>query len=340
MPKNTQVVIQSEDQVYELLEQLNKDVLSGDELSLQFSGWPVFQMRLTGDEYDSTITPSLMKGFLELQTAIYRSYAMARYNSPKANKLSQRERDMLTIRVKVEPGSSIFNIDFEAVLENLGKELVGKMDSKTILLITLGFATLFFADSGYKNYLDHRAQVRTQEVKSEEQKALIEHLKFAQEQETKRAQIMADVVASQPRLQTIAQFSNNAKTELFKRSGDAETVQIQGVELEGEVATELMKNARSKSEEIRLDGLYRILNVDSSNPDAFKVKLRSLDSGDIFIAEVQDTTMDRKFIVALQQGEWGRQAIRLQVNARELNGDIKHAKVIYAEVPTVEDSET
>ncbi|CAE6902657.1 hypothetical protein ACOMICROBIO_LMKGKHOH_02180 [Vibrio sp. B1FIG11] len=333
MSEQSVITIQSEEQLFEVLKGIDEDILNIEGAKLHFDGWPTFRLRVVGEGYDATITPALMKGFLELQSAIYRSYAMARYNTPKATKLNQYERDLLTIRIKVEQGSSLFGIDFQEILENLAGELVGKMDAKTIAITVLGFAALYFADSSYKSYLDSRVQTRIQEVQSEEKRAMLEQMKFAQEQETERAKIMASIVSQQPRLQTISHFSNDAKAELIKRSGDATSVEVQGVVIDGESATELMKNARKKSNAILLDGQYRILFVDSSNPESFKVKLRSLDSKDEFVAVVEDTTLDRKFLVALQQGEWSRAPVKLHIDAREANGEIRQAKVTYAEMP-------
>ncbi|MDD9177090.1 hypothetical protein PVK63_19560 [Aliivibrio sp. S2TY2] len=334
MNEQSLITIQNEDQLFDILKGIDEDILNVEGTKLHFDGWPTFTMRVVGDGYDATITPGLMKGFLELQSAIYRSYAMARYNTPKATKLSQYERELLTIRIKVEQGSSLFGIDFQEILENLAGELVGKMDAKTIVITVLGFAALYFADSSYKNYLDTRVQTRVQEVQSEEKRAIFEHMKFAQEQETERAKIMASVLSGQPRLQTISNFSNDAKSELIKRAGVGESLEIQGIVIDGESATELMKNARKKSNAILLDGHYRILFVDSSNPQSFKVKLRSLDSKDEFIAVVEDTTLDHKFLLALQQGEWSRKPIKLHIDAKEANGEIKAAKVTYAEMPS------
>lgn len=332
MEQENRITIQSEDQLFETLQNVESGVIDVEGVKLHFDGWPTFRLRVVGEGYDATITPNLMKGFLELQAAIYRSYAMARYNTPKATKLSQYERDLLTIRIKVEKGSSLFDIDFQEILENLAKELVGKMDAKTIVITVLGFAILYFADSSYKNYLDGRVQTRIQEVQSEEKREMLKQMRFAQEQETERARIMASIVTQQPRLKTIAGFSDDAKTELLKRSGDAETIEVQGVEISGEDATEIMKTKRNKSTAILLAGHYRILSVDSSNVESFKVKLRSVDSGDEFIALVEDNTLEKRFLVALQKGEWSRTPIKLHIDAKEINGEIRNAKVTYAEL--------
>lgn len=325
------IKITSEDQVYELIESLKEKKFSIEGKELEFSGWPTLTMHLQGAGFDSTITPSLMKAFLDLQSGLYRSYAIARYNSPKITILSKEEKEALEIKVKVQPGSSIFSVDMQQLLEKLCHDLVGKMDPTQIIILVLGAGLIWAGQSVFKKYLDDRAQTRQAEIKSEEQRSLIEHLKFSQEQETERAKVMASIIQESPRLHTISNYAEAAKAELIKRSASADTLEIFGTELDTEVASELVKNSRNKSEDIRLDGMYRILNVDSSNPEAFKVKLKSLDSGDEFLARVQDRTLEKRHLDALQKGEWLRKAVKLQINAKLLNEEIKHALVINAE---------
>ncbi|HIF6160998.1 TPA: hypothetical protein ACX3IN_001942 [Vibrio parahaemolyticus] len=329
--QNNILTITNENDLFDALETTIDNQFNFDGIEIEFKDWPTFEMRVVGEGYDATITPDLMKAFLELQASIYRSYAMARYNTPNANKLSHHERDLLTIKVKVEHGSSVFGIDFQGILENLGKELIGKMSPKEIVIIVLGIAAFYFANSAYKNFLDSRRQTRIKELKQENRKEELKQLQFAQEQETERAKIMATVMSQEPRLKTIKNFSDDAKTELFKRGGDAKHVEVQGVAVDGDNAVELMKNARRKSNEIHLSGLFRILSVDSSNQQAFKVKLRSVDSHEEFTAEAEDHTLDRKFLLALQKGEWERTPIKLHVTAKEMNGDIRKAMITYAE---------
>ena len=76
------ITIRSEDDAYGLLQKLvDKSINIGDR-QLSFEGWPTLTLRLQGQDYQSTITPPVMKAFLELQQGIYRSYATAKYNSP------------------------------------------------------------------------------------------------------------------------------------------------------------------------------------------------------------------------------------------------------------------
>lgn len=336
MTTNQPIKISSEDDAFELLFAVREGAIDIDGLEYKFEGWPRFSVRLQGDAYNSSITPSIMKAFLELQANIYRSYALTKYNSPNVRLLTAAERSELEIIVKVEQGSSILGVDLQAVLEKVSGDLVGKMDTKHIVLTVLGIALVWGGASSYKAYLDSRVQIRQIESKSEEQKALIEHLKFSNEQETERLKLIKEIVDENPSVANVAALADDTRAEVLKRSKDANTVEVQGVELTGVEADELSKNARRKSEEIRLDGQYRILSVDSSNPDEFKVKLRCLRSGVEFTARVQDRTLDGKHIEALKNGEWMRAPVRLNINAKDLDGQIKDAVVINAQPQPIE----
>lgn len=241
---------------------------------------------------------------------------------------------MLEMVIEVEKGSSKFNIDFQSILENACNKVAEKLESKHILIALLSFSVLYFGDSMYKNYLEDRKEARQVEAKNEEQRALISHLSFAQKEETERAKIMADLAAKNPRVHTIAELSKDTKAELLKRTAVADEVNLQGIEITGEEAEELAKNARQQAIEIRLDGKYRILNVDSSDPLEFKVKVRSLANGDEFTATVQDETVDMAHKLALQKGEWQRKSVELVINAKQRPKDnsIYAAKIIKAEI--------
>ncbi|EDC6225113.1 hypothetical protein J8H26_003321 [Salmonella enterica subsp. enterica serovar Hadar] len=328
------ITIRGEDDVYDLLQQFTHNKIFPENVRFEFDGWPNFKVKLVGEQFQSTITPTVMKAFLELQAGIYRAFATANYGSPNAAKLTKEERQMLEIVVEVEKGSSKFNIDFQSILENACNKVVGKLESKHILIAILSFAVLYFADSALKSYLEDRKDARQVEAKNEEQRALISHLTFAQKQETERAQIMADLAAQNPRVHTIAELSKDTKAELLKRTAVADEVNLQGIEITGEEAEELARNARQQAIEVRLDGKYRILSVDSSDPLEFKVRVRSLSNGDEFTATVQDETVDMAHKLALQRGEWQRKAVELVINAKQRAKDnsIYSAKIIKAEL--------
>lgn len=333
-----EILINNESDVYDLLEKLSDKNFKLDSHSINFNNWPVLTIRMTGPQFDSSITAPVMKAFIELQASIYRSFATAKYGVPNPSKLSKEEKKELELVIKVEKGSSIFNIDAEQLLTNM----VEKMNSQEIVACVLVFIVAYFGSSIWKKYLDNRKEERIAESKSKEQKALIEHLTFSSKEETKRTEILSNIVINNPKASTIVALSDDAKAELLKRASSAETFEYQGVTVTGDVAEELGRNARKPSIDIRLDGLYRVLNVDSSDPNEFKVRIRNVRNSEEFTAVVQDNTLELAHIEAIQNGEWQRKLVNMTINAKQRTKDntIYNAKVIFADLPQdIEDVE-
>lgn len=338
MPALPSLSITSEDEAFALLKGLiDKSISLPNEL-VTFNGWPKMSIRLQGENFKSSLTPDLMKAFIELQSNIYRSYALTKYNSPNVRSLTQEERKQLEIVVTVSEGSSILDVDLQGVLEKMAVEMVGKMEPTHLVVTILGIGLVWAGHSAYNKYLDSRVQIRQTEVKSEEQRAMIEHLKFSSEQETERTRLITNLAAENSKVANVAALADDTRAELLKRGSKADTFEMQGVTISGGIADELSKNARRKSEEIRLDGEYRILSVDSSNPDEFKVKLRCLSSKTEFIAKVQDKTMEQRHIEALKSGEWSREPVSMHINAKSMDGIIRDAVVIDAKFKKVEEA--
>lgn len=338
MQNNQTLVISSEDEAFNLLGRLMNNEISLSGSAVEFQGWPKMSIRLQGDEFKSSLTPNVMKAFIELQSNIYKSYALTRYNSPNVRHLSQEERKALEIIVTVSEGSSILDVNLQGILEKMAIDMVGKMEPEYVVTTVLGIALLWAGSAVVRHYFDKRTEVRQAEIKSEEQRAMIEQLKFSSEQETERTKLITDLAAKNAQVANVAALADDSRAELLKRASSASTFELQGVELSGAVANELSKNARRKSEEIRLDGQYRILSVDSSNPDEFKVKLRCLRSKAEFVAKVQDKSLDGKHIEALKDGEWKRSPVTLQINAKDLDGQIKDAVVIHAQFQPIDEA--
>ncbi|WP_334469925.1 hypothetical protein [Arsenophonus sp. PmNCSU2021_1] len=115
--KNDIIIIQSEDEVIKYLEQYSEGHAIPNNIKLD--GWPNLAFKLTGEKFQSSITPSVMKGFVKMQSQVNKVYATLKYNDPEKI-LSQEERQSIEIIVTVDSGSSIINIDFNGLLGSEG----------------------------------------------------------------------------------------------------------------------------------------------------------------------------------------------------------------------------
>lgn len=327
----SELIIRNENDAYELLARcVNPGFQFDNDISVVFDGWPKLEIKVKGERFKSTITPSIMTGFIEFQKAIYRSYALTKYNSSNVNRLTKEEKDQLELLVTVSEGSSIFGIDFQAAVEKFMENVGSKLTRKDILVSVLVLGVLYFGDSAYKSYLQERKDVRAAELESEKQVKLIEHLQFASKEETERLKIIQELALQHHQVQNVQSQAHDAQTELVKSFRKVEKAIIGTVEVDGEMAVELTKNARKKSLEVRLDGAYRVLLVDSSEVGVFKIRVRDITSKEEFTAIVQDESMDSKHKRLIQTAEWAKTPVNLVINAKDLDGEIKQAIVMAA----------
>ncbi|ELY3087344.1 hypothetical protein SME02_004415 [Klebsiella aerogenes] len=78
----TVITIRGEDDIYSLLQQFTQNSDLPDNVRFEFEGGPNFKVKLVGEQFQSTITPAVMKAFLGLQAGIYRVFATATYGLP------------------------------------------------------------------------------------------------------------------------------------------------------------------------------------------------------------------------------------------------------------------
>lgn len=322
------VAIESEQEAFDLLE----SYLDGHGLpdSLSFNGWPNLTIRLTGEKFNRSLTPSVMKGFVEMQSQINKSYALAKYGVPDVRRLTKEELDALEIEVTVEQGSSIVEINIDGFLTKLTQELVGKMNATEIMFTVLGAAVIWGGVTVFKRFLDNRKDTRLAEIAKDGEKEHLRTMQIMSEQETKRLRVISEMVAEKPLLDNMDRMSYDAKTQMVKSFVRSDSAQIDGVTIDSEMAKELVTNARRRSSEMRIDGVYRIEEVNNTDPESFKVKVRRIDTDQRLTCVVQDIFLDESGNKeALQRAEWERKPVHLSINAKHVDGDIKSAVILY-----------
>lgn len=318
------IVIKSEEDAYAVLDRAAKGQLEPYG-QIVFDGWPTLQLYLKGEKFDQSITPTVMRGLLEFQRGLYRSYAVAKYDNP-TKRLSDEEKTALEVRVDVGKGSSDFGINFQDLAIELVKQLGGKMDPTHVLIAVVSIAVMYFGSSSVKAYLEHRKDVRAKEVSDETQRKTLEALQFTSAQETERMKIMAEVIKASPRVENITRLAYDAQTELVKSMAAGDEAKLAGVQVDPEIADALTRNARRKGTEVRLDGMYRLLKLDWSGETKLRVKIYNVNTGVVLDADVQDDSLDGRHKAAIREAEWARNPVQLRVNAK-LFGDDDYREV-------------
>jgi|TARA_B110000211_G_scaffold54451_2_gene60385 hypothetical protein len=332
------ILIQNEDDAIDVLKSYYDGEVADDKVvDFEFDGWPSLEVRLTGDNYKGTITPTVMVGFIELQKEVYRTFAYAKYGTFNTNKLTHKERDELELRVYVKDGSSILNVDFQALLESFMTNSLSKLTGKQVVFTVLSIGLMFAGTSAYKSFLDdrknqrsHELELRKEDNNAKEKKALVDGMTFMSKEESKRLELMNKIINSTAHSSNVKAHAESAQISLVKSFKKADTIEIAGITLDTEEVKELIKNAKKEFNQVRLDGTYRILTVDSSVPDIFKVKIINTINERRFTALVRDETLQSEYKTIIKNAEWSKKRVDLAITAKEFNDEIKEAVIIKA----------
>lgn len=133
------------------------------------------KIHIKGDGFNSSLTPSVMKGFMALQDMIYKQYSLLHYGCIK--RLSAEERKMLEFSVVVSAGSSNFLVELIKSLENMVADMESKDKLKAVAIagvLTLGWAL------GSK-YIDYRKEIETAKIEHTATVEMLETIKNEQD---------------------------------------------------------------------------------------------------------------------------------------------------------------
>lgn len=316
--------VATEDEAWKLLEQALSNNLPKGTIQLDFGDWCNSHIKLNGKNYNSTITPGLMESFIELQKSVFRTYAKLHYKDVN-HRLTDSEKKSLEIHVKVDPGSS----DLTAIIENAIKALtegaINKMEAHDYVITILGCTLLWTANTMWKNYLQNRSQLKQADLE----------IKKTTE-ETNRLEIMGKAMNQNQYLQVLSNDVDDFRNSVIKNAKSAESMLVADTTISQEQAIRLVRTSRSQSEELRIDGEYRITKVDLKSDDVTKVYLEGCGYKEFQAKLDPKAIISSKNLELIQSAEWGKKPIRLSVEATRLRGDITSATII--DVPSRYDS--
>jgi hypothetical protein len=325
-PITQSISISSETEAFKYLQRALSSELSDLPVVLEFNNWPLLTISLEGKGYDSTITSHMAEALVELQHAMNRTYAQVVRGNGNPNVLTMEQKQTIEFKAKVEKGSSLLTVDLGNYASALATGLAGKMTGPEIVLAAVGTAIVAGSVVAYKAFLKHRSEDRKVDIATQERIGL-------SQEETKRLTIMQQAMAAQPTLGYTRQTFDDARHSIVKSVGDANTLKVQGVELNRMEARAMATNPRSSSEEVQLNGHYRIDKLDWTKDGEVRISVWSTDESLEFTAKFSTASLTSEQKEKLKAAEWDRQRLHLQVNATRLRGAITTATIVGVEWP-------
>jgi hypothetical protein len=318
------LTIANENDAWALLKETLQEGMPEGPFKLDFENWPILQIKLTGENFESSLTTQVMKGLLELQANFNRAYMQLRYGEGTTKRLTDEEKKSLEIVFKIQPGSSDILVKFEAAMKTIFVEALKNMTGTQAVITVLGLGMMVASPVVINDYLENQREIKE-----------IEATSFISQQETRRMEIFADAMTRNEELRAIKDDTDETYNTILRSSKSAETVKLGNTELDQVMAQDLVRPTRDRAIETQLNGLCRILTVNSSLESGFKVEVEFEDGRRFWAALEEGILLTReKNKQLIQTAEWGKTPIYLMMNCRDLRGDISKATIVDVRDPS------
>lgn len=335
--------ITNEAEAWELLEKALASKLPPDFVPhIQFRGWPQVEVYLPETPIESSITPTMMQAFIELQESIYRSHTLLTSDTADLRALTQQEREQLELRVKVSSGSNQYVADAAPIIERIGTEIVSKMTPEALTVTLLGTALLITGSYCWKKWLASRVEVRKAELEQQGKDAhvalLTQHLdalKDQREHDTKRLTLLQAAISKQPVLSDIEAVTDSAKQQMVRVIGEEAGGTVQGVRVEPAISAEITATRRQSGIDAMWQAVFRVDRVDTTTPEGFRVVLTDVSTGESITASLQDALLSVEHRQVIEQAVWKKMPVRIRVTGRRIGKRVTDAVIRDAEPVTV-----
>jgi len=318
--------IASSDDAWDMM----RSVLQGDILKesfeLVFDDWPKIEIKFNGEDWNQTIPTRIMPAMLDMQKEIYRTYAMIHYGEANTRRLTEKEREDLEIILHVAKGSTEIEAQLKKLFSKIAEGAISKMEAKHYLILLLGVGVLISGGMGWKDWIELKAKEIDAKTQVTINKQNVDAQSIMSEQETKRLDIFREAIQQVPGLGTAKESFEEIRNKQLRALKPQDRMTIEGVEVNGVIGSQLSHKPRKRSDDKRIDSDFRISTVDTGIENGYKVKLHEVGSHLEFVADVSQLS-DNEWD-ALKNAIWNKEPIKLQVNAKELRGEITSATVV------------
>ncbi|MBL3562591.1 hypothetical protein [Rhodovulum sulfidophilum] len=325
------IQIRSEDDAWEVLKGLTQGQIKIDNIDeIELGDWVKSTLYIPEQRYDSALNAYMMRGWIDAQAAIYRSYALVTHGEANGRLLTDAEKEDLELIIKVKSGSS----DQEAQLMDVIKEVlvgaVDKMDPTTLAILIVSLALIWAGQSTMRNWLNNRKEERLAESNNKTLIKALETIQTVAAGDQEKQAVIQKAIAQQPVLHGLKAEADDAKKSLVRHASQTDAV-VNGVSVPAGAASALTTSSRTSPEETRKDGAYYIRKVDTTVPDGFRVYVEEMNTKETFQASVQEVMSSLEDRQIIQDAEWNKVPVSLQINAKVKKGHVLEAIILRAD---------
>lgn len=276
-------------------------------------------MKFEGRDFKGTVPTRIMPAILDFQKEIHRIYCLLKYGDANLKRLTSDEREKLEIVVKVEDGSSLFEVNLSEKFNEIVQAAINKMEGKHLVMSVALAALAFTAPTMWKDYLNQQAQMKDMETQV-----------TMSELELKKLQTFQSAASKTPAMAPVLQGADEFRNHALHKLHPKDKISLPGsdYQVSGSDAKEITHKPREQSKEIRLDGEFIITSVDSGGQKGYRIKVQRRADQKVITVSIQDGTLTDEQKDTLKNNEWAKKPVLMEINAKELRGEITSATLV------------
>ncbi|WP_420731010.1 hypothetical protein [Hwanghaeella sp. 1Z406] len=314
--------IASEDDLWDLLESLMDGSVSG-RARVYLDGWSPEILYFPDEPTGHTISPAAAKAVTDLHKSLSRSYAFLAYGTNNAGLLRIDDKKLLDIRFVVTDGSSGLDLEdyvLEAILSGLTEKMTGAQITITIVL----FLVLYFSQSFARHWVNSVYEQKRHDRSAGERVQL-------SEQETRRAEILANALREHPNLAPMQDYSDDARRSLISAARAYPRSRVLGADLTAEEARIILSSDREQGVGRRIDGRFEVARINTEVDDGHLFRLKATDSSVEIDAQATRIDLPQEDIHLLFQAAESKENVSVLINAWVVGERIVKATVVRVE---------
>jgi len=260
--------IRTEQDAWELLDLWVK---GGSIPQVNFENWPILQINIKGDDYQSSLNSGQMASLVELKKVFGRGFAVIAHGAYDMRRLKVEEDDSLQFTTKVKKGSSILETDFTPLVRAFAGAVINNPGMAIVSATLIGLALV--ARPVIIKFYENKAK----QLDIAERQGLLD-LRLSPPEQKQYAIFegaLKKLVESHPQFSQMMPDARDAFWKFASSSVDADTMTIAGLQL-GKDDLEILSGRRTRQEnEVkRIRGVFTVKSV-TSKGELFRVVLES-----------------------------------------------------------------
>jgi len=315
--------ISSEDELWELLNKIISDPEGVSAYApVEITSWENQLLYFPNEEVGHSIRPAIAKAVTDFHASLSKAYAIALYGQSSRIVLKREDKEALDLILLVTDGSTGL-VPLAKAIERLANTMRDKLTGKQVTAIIVVMILVYFGESVAKQYFAAELEAKSEKIEADERIEL-------SKQETERMRLVTEAFKRFGLPTDIIDEAEDGLRGLTKPATNNDRTHVRGVPLTKRQALTILSGKAKEKEGRRLDGEYRVLDINTESDEGYIVRLQAVDTTEEFNAFANYAELSQEDIHVIFEVAEEKSVMHGLVNAFFVGDKISRAYIVRA----------